>query len=223
MQLDYLEICRILLGGGASADHTDARGWTAAFYLWPRRGLRRPSRNTYLTLLDSVGTCDFAITGLGGSSALHQASSFGTSDDVATLVKFGAAAHSCTESMKISPLHYALLHQNEATIGELLKPQYQINVNATDSRGWTPLHFASWHGTEWLLIALFILGADPHCLTKPAFAHVPKCLQNRKFTPMQAAEERGSEFLEAYLSALRQSKIKVSVDDIGDVYWDAVE
>ena len=121
-QIGSLDICRLLLESGASGSHTDARGWTAAFYLWSKCNVQMPDQTSFLNLLTMNNDCELDVVGCYNCTALHRAAAFGTLADIFTLVRNGATALLYTEGLEWGPIHYAAYFGNDAVLCELAKP-----------------------------------------------------------------------------------------------------
>lgn len=129
-QCSRLDIARLLLSKDAWADHTDARGWTAAFYLWSARDIQMPARTRFLKLLSLDGQCNLGALSCQKWTALHRAAACGTAEDVEVLIRYVADPSICTEGLGWSPLYYSTFFQqrvNPSRVDELLAiPQYQF-------------------------------------------------------------------------------------------------
>lgn len=62
-----------------------------------------------------------------------------------------------------SPLHYAALDGDHATLEKLLATE---DVNLADTQGWTPLHFAAQMGRADVVARLLDAGADVDAVTE---------------------------------------------------------
>lgn len=201
-QRSRLDIARLLLSKGAWADHTDARGWTAAFYLWSGRNVQMPSQTCFLKFLNMNGQCDLGAYGCHNWTALHRAAALGTAEDVEVLIQYGAEPGICIEKIEWSPLYYSILYRNEQTLRALINSSRGIDINFSDARGWTPLHVAAMYGVTNILASLLEFGADPYRLTKPTSLHVPEALQGKILTPLDVAKESGQKQCDVCLKAL---------------------
>ncbi|MCJ1425172.1 hypothetical protein MMC29_003060 [Sticta canariensis] len=201
-QRSRLDIARILLSKGAWTDHTDARGWTAAFYLWSGRNVQMPSQTCFLKFLNMDGQCDLGASGCHKWTALHRAAALGTAEDVEVLIRYGAEPGICTEKIEWSPLYYSILYGNEQTLRGLINSSQSLDINSSDSRGWTPFHVAATFGVTNILASLLDFGADPYRLTKPTSFDLPEALQGKALTPLDIANESGQEQYNVCLKAL---------------------
>lgn len=202
-QLGRLDIARILLSKGAWADHTDARGWTTAFYLWSVRDVQMPTQTCFLKLLNMDGQCNLGAFGCHKWTALHRAAAFGTAEDVEVLIRYGAEPCICTEGLEWSPPYYSTFHSNELTLRELMSSSHGLDINSSDVRGWTLLHVAAARGAANILASLLELGADPYRLTKSTSFHVPEALEGKTLTPLDVAKGFGQKQHDVYVKVLR--------------------
>lgn len=209
-QRNNLDMIRLLLFKHALAEHTDAQGWTAAFYLWSTI-TKMPNQSDILKVLSVDGGCEMGAVGQHNWTALHRAAAFGTADDVRVMLQHGADTQVCTDSLAWNPLHYATLYGNESVICELLRPEYRLDVNSPDRRGWTPIHIAASLGMTTTLCVLLKLGANTHGLTKPTSLNVPTIFQGKELTPQEIAAGYGSENLDKYLQALTDSSLEADI------------
>ena len=202
-QRSRLDIARLLLSKGAWAGHTDARGWTAAFYLWSGRNVQMPSQTCFLKFLNTDGQCDLGASGCHKWTALHRAAALGTTEDVEVLIQYGAEPGICIEKIEWSPLYYSILYTNEQTLRGLINSSPHLDINSSDARGWTPLHVAAAIGVTNILASLLEFGADPYRLTKPTLYNVPEALKEKILTPLDIAKEFGQEQYDVCLKALQ--------------------
>ena len=218
-----LDICRLLLASGASGSHTDAQGWTATFYLWSSVDVQMLERTAFLNLLIMNGDCDLNAVGCFNWTALHRAAAFGTPTDVSFLVQKGAKTSIFTEGLRWSPLHYAAFFGNDPVLCEMTKPQYGVNIDQPDIRGWSPLHIGV-YGENWTTVATLLrLGASPNARITPTTFHVPAKLKSCSFTPEDIAKTMGPIAWRAYIAAVEQNEAVVDRNGTSDVFWDAVE
>lgn len=219
-QLSRLDIARILLSNGAWAEHTDARGWTAAFYLWSFHNVQMPTQTHLLKFLNTDGQCNLGAFGCHKWTALHRAAAFGTAEDVEVLIRYGAEPCICTEGLEWSPPYYSTFHSNELTLRELMSSSYGLDINSSDVRGWTLLHVAAARGAANILASLLELGADPYRLTKSTSFHVPKALEGKILTPLDVAKGFGQKHHDVYVTALQAAGFKTdlyqSADTLGE-------
>lgn len=220
-QRSRLDIARLLLSKGAWADHTDARGWTAAFYLWSFSHVQMPTQTCFLKFLNMDGQCNLGALGCQKWTALHRAAAFGTAEDVKVLIQYGAEPYICTEIFGWSPLHYSTLFSNELTLRALMSSSHCLDINSSDVRGWTPLHVAAQCGSTTILASLLELGADPYQITKPTSFRVPKALRGKILTPLEVAKESGQEQLDFYVKAVRAAGFDIdrsqAADTLGEI------
>jgi ankyrin repeat protein len=85
-----IEIARLLLSHGASFDHVGAFGWSPLFYLWVDTEVLQHSAVEYLNILSAKP--DFSILHAGlldinGWGVIHRVVAFGTTEEVATLLR----------------------------------------------------------------------------------------------------------------------------------------
>lgn len=217
-QRSRLDIARLLLSKGAWADHTDARGWTAAFYLWSALDVPMPAQTRFLKFLNMDGRCNLGAFGCHGWTALHRAAAFGTAEDVEVLIRYGADPCICTEGLDWSPLYYSAFFSNEPTLRELMSSSHCPDINSSDVRGWTPLHVAAACGVATILSSLLELGADPYRLTKPTSFHVPEALQGKVLMPLDIAEGTGQEQRDVYVKALCAAGFEIGPSQAADTF-----
>ncbi|MCJ1261102.1 Ankyrin-1 [Lobaria immixta] len=194
-----LDIARLLLSKGSWGDHTDARGWTAAFYLWSVPHVQMPIQTSFLKVLNMDG-----------------AAAFGTAGDVEILIRYGSDPRICTVGLEWSSLYYSTLFSNEPTLRELMSSSHCPDINSSDVRGWTPLHVAAACRVANILSSLLELGADPYRLTKPTSFHVPEALQGKVLMPLDIAEEAGQEQHGVYVKALRAAGFEIDRSQAAD-------
>ena len=213
-----LDIARLLLSKGSWGDHTDARRWTAAFYLWSVPHVQMPIQTSFLKVLNMDGRCNLGALGCHRWTALHRAAAFGTAGDVEILIRYGSDPRICTEGLEWSPLYYSTLFSNEPTLRELMSSSHCPDINSSDVRGWTPLHVAAACGVANILSSLLELGADPYRLTKPTSFHVPEALQGKALMPLDIAEEAGQEQHGVYVKALRAAGFEIDPSQAADTF-----
>lgn len=215
-QRSQLDIARLLLSRGAWGDHTDARGWTTAFYLWSFSHVRMPTQTCFLKLMNMDGHCNLGSMACYNWTALHRAAAFGTAEDVELLIRYGTEPSICTEGLQWSALYYSTLFSNELTLRELTNSSYCLDINSSDVRGWTPLHVAAAQGVSAMLTLLLELGANPYQMTKSTSFHVPEALRERVLAPLDVAKESGPEQYNVYIKALCAAGFELDLSQVAD-------
>jgi ankyrin repeat protein len=95
-----------------------------------------------------------------GWTALHLAAFYGQPAAVELLLARGAdVARRSTNYMENTPLHAAVAGRHAAVVAVLLANA--IDVNASQSGGWTPLQGAAHNGDAKIVEMLLASGADP--------------------------------------------------------------
>lgn len=182
-----------------------------------------PNQSGILKVLISEGDCKVGAVGCQNWTALHRASALGTSEDVRVMMQCGANPQVRVNGLDWSPLHYATLHDNDSVICELLRPEYNLNVNSPDIRGWTPLHIAASLGLSKALHTLLKLGADTTRLTKSTSFQVQPIFQGMELTAQEIAERSGQKNLGKYLDALNHTRFDPNIVGEKTPYRDDVE
>lgn len=182
-----------------------------------------PNQSGILKVLISDGDCEVGAVGCHNWTALHRAAALGTSDDIRVMMRCGANPQVLVDGLDWSPLHYATIHDNNSAICELLRPEYGIDVNSPDIRGWTPLHIAASLGLSKALHALLKLGADTTRLTKSTSFQVRPIFQGMELTAQKIAERSGPENLGKYLDALNDTRFDPSIVGENNSHRDVVE
>lgn len=80
-------------------------------------------------------------------------------EKIALLIKQGADVHQKNEA-GLTPLHYAVAHNNTNAIEPLIRGGADVN-ELTDGGYYTPLHLAVFYSNEAAAKKLLALGADP--------------------------------------------------------------
>ena len=95
-----------------------------------------------------------------GWTALHLAVFFGRVNIVHFLLSKGANIDAPSNNDQfVTPLHSALANPHNSAVGQLLIGA-GANLNATQARGYTPLHYAALNGLDQVVRSLIAHGAD---------------------------------------------------------------
>ncbi|KAL4936168.1 ankyrin repeat-containing domain protein [Aspergillus oleicola] len=220
---NHLDIFLYLIHQNANTDHVDSSGWTVAFYLWPYFSISPHGRTSFLKILHNDGGCNLSThQGVGSWTALHRAATSGTSEDISTLVKYGASTSTRTKDLNWAPIHYATLSGNTKVLeGLTTKAKYQTDIDTRDARGWSPLHIAAYAGAYPTLCALLRLGADLEARSwRRVGADVPCRVTTRDVTAAELAGLKGEKEQDIFLQAVQTVRGSTSQPE---VFWDAVE
>ena len=98
-----------------------------------------------------------ALTNSDGSTALHDAATWGHGKVVVILKKYGATVNQAKDDGR-TPLHCAA-HHGHPDVAELLL-KFGADINIVDNAGWTPLHCAAAMGHLEVARVLLSSGAD---------------------------------------------------------------
>jgi ankyrin repeat protein len=152
-------------------------------------------------------------------TAFERASSYGTAEDVQTLLKLGADPLGCRAPLGWSSIFYAVDGGNWSTFNALLPSHGGITRTLVDERGWSLLHIAASNGHEQMIRYLLENGCDPGLRCKPSRLYVNETLHDRTCTPGEVAEAHGEETYTMFVSIMQDMNIESDWDD----YWDAEE
>lgn len=209
----------------------DREGWTALHYIW---SFARDGKSTELLkiLISSSQGILPNSRDLRGWTALHKAAVCGSAEEIALLVRQGAHTKALLNNRSV--LHLAAAYHNDLALEELAQPGYELDVNASDAVGWSPLHLAAYNAfSNGSTVATLLRSrADPRKLSIPtANDWLPENLREKSLTPSDIAKLRSTEAWQNYRSALGESVWSCDHDDVEpagrlareEVFWDAPE
>lgn len=132
--LQRIDVLRVLLQRGASADHVGPWGLNAFFYAFypPENQLQKGSTIDTVRVLNEYIYMDPSATWDHGGNALHAAAMFSTSEDVDALARLGCdITH--VDRQGGGALLYAVKYGNSAAFFGLLGNGAKIEANTDDS------------------------------------------------------------------------------------------
>ncbi|KAI1115417.1 ankyrin repeat-containing domain protein [Nemania sp. NC0429] len=180
---NHLKMVELLLDHTWRVDETNRKGETA-LHLAAAGGLL-----DVVKLLLKRGAC-CNIWDSDKRTPLHQAVINEKEDVVRTLLKAGAHVNAKDREEK-TPLWYAALQRSDPVVKILLKRLPELDLNAQDAMGWTPLHACA--GSANIIELLLKAGADPMVfdrLGEPTF-----------FTAVKPGSHRTLPVLQVYINA----------------------
>lgn len=213
------DVARQLIRYGADIEYLSARGWSVISYLWEYGRLCRNNIEFYEMCSAQEFTAFDAQDGAGWT-CLHRAAAYGTGADIETLLRLGASTSLCTKGHGWSPIHVAAALDNLSALKALSKRASRGFLHSPDANGWTPLHIAVERGAEQTMRYLLEHGADPHASSNITAMWFPPGLEHNVLTPEDLARDRGSEYLEKYVTALQDANWDIVVHD-EEVFWES--
>jgi ankyrin repeat protein len=227
-----LDVVRLLLRHGASQDHINTIGWNVTFFCWPYLEFGRRSMLDYFNLLADDSIQDLEAVDTEGWTVLHRVAAYATATELLELIRQGARPEQEALPLRWNALHHAVFYGNEDTYKALIPHFINDMTSMLDERGWTLLHIAASAGHYMIAQDLLARGANPDALSKPFMSHMPVSLHGRACTPRQVASAQGPEREAQYVEVMRvcgkldtastTNGSNCSVDDEGDVFWDAL-
>lgn len=231
-----IEVCRTLLGYGASFYHLSIYNWSPIFYLWSKT-MRHPPSTGFISML-RANVMEFPwlhrnIVDTEGWGLMHRATVFGMPEDVKMLIDSGVDPFQSIGKLGWMVLHNVVhfgLHDNF----QVLFPEYEKRYGRSvarelpDSRNWTLLHIAVAKGHDQITRSLLELGSDWHALTKPIQdTDAPEIVQGVKCSPIGLALAYGEDRYQELLRAIDDIICSKDEDEWYDadeqLWYDAVE
>ncbi|KAL2837970.1 ankyrin repeat-containing domain protein [Aspergillus pseudoustus] len=226
-----LEIARFLLSCGAEIDYLCTRGWTAVQHLyWPSRTWRSGHSSTqFLSMLCAQSFSEFNTQDAAGAAAIHRAASWGTAEDVRSLLQVGASPSVRTPGRGWTPAFYAASCNNVGALRELAACQSGGFLEHLDNKGRTMLHVALKTKSSDAVRFVLAQGADPHAVLSDKRWSDVRTIIDDKHTQVSAAGlalQVGGETCTAFIQGLKDAGHDVTVsaqDDAEGLFWPAEE
>ena len=211
-------IARFLLSQGARLDYISPRGWTPVTFLFHPSNPVVPTE--FFDLLSTSGFTDFDVQDRYGSTPLHRAAMWGTTQDVHTLLQLGASPYLTDSDAGRTPAFEAASSNNHANLQRLAKSMSVDFVHHADFTGRTILHAAVDSGGLETMRLVLELGADPH---KTIILEPQNGNEIKELNAVEFAQTKGQDTYSCFLEALELTghNIRVVKDlDEEDVFWD---
>jgi ankyrin repeat protein len=187
----------------------------------------------YLNILANDAIQELDTVDTEGWTVLHRVAAYATAVELLELIKQGARPEQEALPLRWNALHHAVFYGNEETYKALIPYFEHETTSMLDERGWTLLHIAASAGHSNIIQDLLERGADPDALSKPFMSHMPVSVHGLACTARQVALAQSSQREAQYAEALRIcGKVDMaspphssgcSIDDEGDVFWEASE
>jgi ankyrin repeat protein len=208
-------------------------GWNVTFFCWPYLKFGRRSMLDCFNLLADDSIQDLEAVDTEGWTVLHRVAAYATATELLELIRQGARPEQEALPLRWNALHHAVFYGNEDTYKALIPHFVNDMTSMLDERGWTLLHIAASAGHCMIAQDLLARGANPDALSKPFMSHMPVSLHGRACTPRQVALAQGPEREAQYVEVMHicgkldtasaTCGSNCSVDDEGDVFWDATD
>lgn len=217
LQFRHLQITRLLIHAGADFNHKNKYGWSPLFCTWFKED-RSTSAGPLLGLLAAntkFHVMHENVYDKDGWSVMHRAASYGTAQDVSTLIQFGVDPFAVTKITKNPAddcLHnYSVLQQvvlyGLADTVKVLLPFYRErfgNIDLPDERDWTLLHMAIEEQHLPVVRMLVEHGADLWAKTKTTWIPRISDKHHRRHTPFSLAKSFGPHFFQYFIHVVRR-------------------
>ncbi|ORY16252.1 ankyrin repeat-containing domain protein [Clohesyomyces aquaticus] len=211
------QIARLLLHHGADVEVIGEDGFTSAFFLYGYSAQEKVPQAEFLEILACNSFSNFNGQDNEGWSVLHRIATFGTAEDVKTLVRMRASIHSRTHNLHWTPIFCAVCFSNMETLRELWEIYDDIGLkDIVDLRGWNLLHVAAGAGNFETIPYLLKQGVSLKAASKATSRSVPPALRNKSVTPSDVARNCGESAYKKWTESVRAAgeDVEVSPEDI---------